>query len=89
MSIVPSKGPPTLNFGELFQYRELLYLIVGRDSKVCKEQTVLGATWAIIQPFMTMVVFSLLFGRLADVLSEGVPLSHLQLCGVGPADVLC
>ena len=73
LHISPPKGVPTPNFRELYQYRELLYFLVWRDIKVRYKQTVLGAAWAIIQPFMTMIVFSLFFGRLAGVPSEGVP----------------
>lgn len=69
--------PPTrwsgLKLGELWAYRELLYFLVWRDLKVRYKQTVLGAAWAIIQPLMTMVVFSLFFGRLAKVPSDGIP----------------
>ena len=73
LHISPPKGVPIPNLRELFQYRELLYFLVWRDIKVRYKQTVLGAAWAIIQPFMTMIVFSLFFGRLAGVPSEGVP----------------
>lgn len=59
--------------GELWEYRELLFFFVWRDIKVRYKQTVLGAAWAIIQPFFTMVVFSLFFGRLAQVPSDGLP----------------
>jgi lipopolysaccharide transport system permease protein len=58
---------------ELWSYRELLYFLVWRDLKVRYKQTVLGAAWAVIQPFATMVVFSLFFGRLANMPSDGVP----------------
>jgi lipopolysaccharide transport system permease protein len=58
---------------ELWSYRELLYFLVWRDLKVRYKQTVLGAAWAIIQPFATMVVFSLFFGKLANMPSDGVP----------------
>jgi lipopolysaccharide transport system permease protein len=58
---------------ELWDYRELFYFFVWRDIKVRYKQTVLGASWAIIQPFFTMVVFTLLFGRLADMPSDGIP----------------
>jgi len=58
---------------ELWNYRELFYFFVWRDIKVRYKQTVLGASWAIIQPFFTMVVFTLLFGRLAKMPSEGIP----------------
>ena len=63
--IEPSRGWLSLNLRELWQYRELLYFLTWRDVKVRYKQTVLGAAWAILQPFFTMVVFSLFFGRLA------------------------
>lgn len=71
--IEPSKGWVSLRLGELFDYRELLYFLVWRDVKVRYKQTALGASWAIIQPFLTMVVFSLFFGKLAKIPSDGVP----------------
>ena len=69
----PSKGWVSLQLRELWEYRELLYFLTWRDIKVRYKQTVLGAAWAIIQPFFTMVVFSLFFGRLAKVPSDGIP----------------
>lgn len=71
--IEPSKGWVSLRLGELWAFRELLYFLVWRDIKVRYKQTVLGAAWAIIQPVLTMVVFSLFFGKLASVPSDGVP----------------
>jgi lipopolysaccharide transport system permease protein len=71
--IEPSKGWVSLKLGDLWEYRELLYFLTWRDIKVRYKQTVLGAAWAIIQPFMTMVVFSLFFGKLAQVPSDGIP----------------
>jgi len=71
--IRPSKGWRLINLRELRAYRELLYFLAWRDIKVRYKQTVLGAAWAIIQPFFTMVVFSLFFGRLAKVPSDGIP----------------
>jgi lipopolysaccharide transport system permease protein len=62
-----------LGIRELWEYRELLYFLTWRDLKVRYKQTVLGAAWAIIQPFLTMVVFSLFFGRLARMPSDGIP----------------
>ena len=73
LHISPPTGLPTPNFRELYEYRELLYFLVWRDIKVRYKQTVLGAAWAIIQPFTTMIVFSLFFGELAGLPSEGVP----------------
>jgi lipopolysaccharide transport system permease protein len=71
--IRPSQGWVSLGLGELWEYRELLYFLTWRDIKVRYKQTVLGAAWAIIQPFFTMVVFSLFFGRLAGIPSDGIP----------------
>jgi len=71
--IAPTKGWVSLKLRELWEYRELLYFFVWRDIKVRYKQTILGASWAIIQPFFTMVIFSLFFGRLAKVPSDGLP----------------
>jgi lipopolysaccharide transport system permease protein len=71
--IRPSKGLVALNLRELWQYRELLYILIWRDIKVRYKQTAIGAAWVVIQPFFAMVVFSLIFGRLAKIPSEGLP----------------
>jgi lipopolysaccharide transport system permease protein len=71
--IEPSRGWISLGLAELWAYRELLLFFVWRDVKVRYKQTVLGVFWAVIQPFFTMVIFSLFFGRLAQVPSDGVP----------------
>jgi lipopolysaccharide transport system permease protein len=71
--VQPSKGWLQLKLRELWNYRELIYFLVWRDIKVRYKQTVLGAMWAILQPFLTMLVFSLFLGRLAKIPSEGVP----------------
>ncbi|MBL8058807.1 MAG: ABC transporter permease [Anaerolineales bacterium] len=71
--IAPSRGWPALRLGELWEYHELLYFLMWRDIKVRYKQTLLGAAWAILQPFLTMVVFSLVFGRLAKISSDGIP----------------
>src|SRR5258707_15542930 len=73
VDIEPSSGMRPVQVRELWTYRELLYFLVWRDLKVRYKQTVLGAVWAILQPFLTMLVFSLFFGRLAKMPSEGVP----------------
>ena len=70
LRIEPSKGWVSLKLHELWEYRELLYFLAWRDIKVRYKQTVLGAAWAIIQPFLTMVIFSLIFGRLAKIPSD-------------------
>lgn len=71
--LAPSRGWVSLRLGELWTYHELLYFLIWRDIKVRYKQTLLGASWAIIQPFFTMVVFSLFFGHLAKIPSDGVP----------------
>jgi len=69
----PSKGWSALNLIELWRYRELIFFLLWRDIKVRYKQTALGALWAIIQPFFTMIVFTIFFGRLAKVPSDNVP----------------
>ena len=71
--IKPSQGWAALKLDELWEYRELLFFLSWRDIKVRYKQTALGAAWAIIQPFFTMLVFSLFFGRLAQIPSDGIP----------------
>ena len=71
--IEPPRGWMSLDLRGLWAYRELLYFLAWRDVKVRYKQTVLGAAWAILQPFFTMVVFSLFFGRLAGMPSDGIP----------------
>jgi lipopolysaccharide transport system permease protein len=73
-----------LQLGEIWRYRELLYFLVWRDIKVRYKQTVLGAAWAIIQPFLTMVVFSLFFGRLAKIPSDNVPYPIFSFAALVP-----
>lgn len=68
-----SHGWRFLNFRELWQYRELIYTLTWRDIKVRYKQTAIGAVWAIIQPFLTMVIFSLFFGKFAKIPSEELP----------------
>lgn len=71
--IQPSKGWVNLELGKLWTFRELVYFFTWRDVMVRYKQTVLGAAWAILQPLMTMLVFTLFFGRLAKMPSDGVP----------------
>jgi lipopolysaccharide transport system permease protein len=70
-------APPSrwweLPLGEMWDYRELLYFFVWRDIKIRYKQTAIGAAWAVLQPFLTMLVFSLFFGRLAHIPSQGLP----------------
>lgn len=71
--IRPSRGWLALDVKELWAYRDLLFFLAWRDISVRYKQTVLGAAWAIIQPFFSMVVFSIFFGRLGKIPSDGVP----------------
>jgi lipopolysaccharide transport system permease protein len=73
LRIAPPTGWWALPLGELWNYRELLYFFVWRDIKIRYKQTVVGAAWAVLQPFLTMLVFSLFFGRLAHIPSQGLP----------------
>jgi lipopolysaccharide transport system permease protein len=82
--IEPSRGWISLKLNELWEYRELLYFLAWRDIKIRYKQTVLGAAWAIIQPFFTMVVFSVFFGRLAGIPSDGVPYPIFSFAGLVP-----
>lgn len=80
----PSAGWAALHLGDLWTYRELLWFLVWRDVKVRYKQTALGAGWAVIQPFFTMLVFSLFFGRLARIPSDGVPYPVFSYCALVP-----
>jgi len=71
--IQPSRGWMQLNLRELWDYRELTYLLAWRDITIRYKQTVFGAAWALIQPFLMMVAFSIFFGQLAGVPSNGIP----------------
>jgi lipopolysaccharide transport system permease protein len=73
IDITPPRGWFNLNFRELWQFRELAYFFVWRDIKIRYKQTAIGAAWAVLQPLLTMLVFSLFFGRLAKMPSGGVP----------------
>src|SRR5712691_1366203 len=84
LRIAPSKGWVPLKLRELWEYRELLYFLIWRDIKVRYKQTALGATWAIIQPFFTMVVFSLFFGHLGKIPSDGIPYPIFSFAALVP-----
>jgi lipopolysaccharide transport system permease protein len=73
LEIGPPRGWFGLELHELWQYRELLYFFVWRDIKIRYKQTAVGAAWAVFQPLMTMAVFSLFFGKLAKIPSNGLP----------------
>ncbi|HEU4433277.1 MAG TPA: hypothetical protein VFR51_07750, partial [Pyrinomonadaceae bacterium] len=84
LRIEPSKGWAPLKIGELWEYRELIYFLAWSNVKIRYKQTVLGAAWAIIQPFMTMLVFSLFFGKLAKVPSDNVPYPVFSFAALVP-----
>ena len=71
--IEPSNGWHLVNVRELLRYKDLLYFLVWKEIKVLYKQTILGLTWAIIRPLFTMVIFSVVFGRLAKIPSDGIP----------------
>ena len=79
-----ASGWISLNLSEVWKYRELLYFLTWRDIIVRYKQTALGASWAIIQPLLTMVVFSLFFGRLSAMPSDGIPYPLFSFAGLVP-----
>jgi len=82
--VEPARRWPTIGARELWAYRELVYFLMWRDVKVRYKQTLLGVAWAILQPLATMLLFSLFFGRLAKMPSEGVPYPLFALAALVP-----
>jgi lipopolysaccharide transport system permease protein len=82
--IGPARSWASLNLTELVEYRELLYFLVWRDIKVRYKQTALGVLWALLQPLFMMLVFTLFFGRLGKLPSDGLPYSVFTLCALLP-----
>lgn len=82
--IEPSRGWPSLNLRELWEYHELLYFLTWRDIKARYKQTVLGAAWAILQPLFAMVIFSLIFGKLARIPSDDIPYPIFSFAALVP-----
>jgi lipopolysaccharide transport system permease protein len=82
--IRPSRGWVSLGLADLWEYHELVYFLLWRDIKVRYKQTVLGAGWAVLQPLAAMVVFSLFFGRLAHMPSDGIPYPLFSLAALVP-----
>jgi lipopolysaccharide transport system permease protein len=82
--IRPSRGWVALNLRELWAYRELLFFLVWRDVKLRYKQAALGAAWAIIQPLFTMLLFTLFFGQLAGMPSDGIPYPLFAYAGLLP-----
>jgi lipopolysaccharide transport system permease protein len=82
--IVPRRGWVRIGFRELWAYRELTYFLAVREIQIRYKQTALGVTWAIIQPLFTMLVFSLFFGKLGKMPSEGIPYPLFSLAALIP-----
>lgn len=83
--IKPTKGAFNFDFvKDIWNYRELLFALAGREIKIRYQQTVLGVAWAVIQPVFTMIVFSVIFGRVAALTSEGVPYPVFTLAAIAP-----
>lgn len=80
----PTSGWAALNLGDLWRYRELIFFLTWRDLKVRYKQTILGVAWAVIRPVITMVIYSLIFGGLAKLDSEGVPYSIFTFTALLP-----
>jgi lipopolysaccharide transport system permease protein len=82
--VQPQKGWLRVDFGGLWKYRELLYFLVWRDIKVRYKQTAIGAAWAICQPLLTMMIFTVIFGRFAKIPSDNVPYPIFAFAGLLP-----
>ncbi len=82
--IQPAKGWWHVNWRDLWTYRELLFFLIWRDVKVRYKQTLLGASWALIQPALQLVVFTIIFGRLAGVNANGMPYPLFNIAGLLP-----
>src|SRR3989442_6289827 len=82
LRIAPPRGWLELNLREVWEYRELLYFFVWRDLKIRYKQTAISAAWAVLQTFLTMVVFSLFFRGLAGVPSHRVPYTTFYFCAL-------
>jgi len=82
--ITPRRGWLEIDWRELWEHRELLYILVWRDIKVRYKQTVIGVIWAILQPFLTMLIFTLFFGKLAKIPSNGLPYPIFYFAGLLP-----
>ncbi len=84
LRIEPSRGRVSLRLDDLWDYRGLLYFLIWRDVKVRYKQTTLGVAWAVLQPLLTMAVFTIFFGRLAKIPSNGVPYPLFAFAGLLP-----
>lgn len=84
LTIRPRKGWQPVDFKELYVYHELLAFLIWRDVKIRYRQTLLGGLWAVLQPFIAMMIFAFIFNRLAHVESDGPPYKLFAFCGLAP-----
>ena len=82
--IEPARGRQVVNWRELREYRDLFYFLIDRDIKVLYKQTVLGFGWAILRPVLSMIIFTVIFGDLAQVGSDGVPYALFSYVALVP-----
>ena len=82
--IARTRGVAFPNVRELWHHRDLLYFLIVRDLKVRYKQTAIGVAWVVVQPLLTLIVFSVVFGRLADVPSDGLPYAVFAVVGLAP-----
>ena len=87
MRITPPSRWWVVPFAELWEFRELIYFFVWRDIKIRYKQTAIGAAWAVLQPFLMMLIFSLFFGKLGDLGSDGLPYPIFYYSALLPLDV--
>jgi lipopolysaccharide transport system permease protein len=83
-TIKPASKWPTINFRELWAYRELLFILAWRDVSVRYKQSAVGIGWAILQPLMMMIIFTIVFGKFAKLPSEGMPYTIYVFCALLP-----
>ena len=88
LGLEPSRSA-ALRLSEVWEYRELLYFFVWRNVKVRYKQTAIGAAWAIIQPLLTMIIFTLVFRKFANVPSDGLPYPIFSYAALLPLDLFC
>src|SRR6476646_2622336 len=84
LTIRPRKGWQAVDFKEAYLYHELLAFLIWRDIKIRYRQTLLGGLWAVLQPFIAMLIFAFIFNRLAHVQSDGPPYKLFAFCGLAP-----
>jgi lipopolysaccharide transport system permease protein len=84
LRIEPTRGFFKLDLAAVWEYRELLYFLVWRDVKVRYKQTIIGAAWAVLQPLMTMMIFTVIFGNFANIPSDGLPYSIFAYTALMP-----